>query len=61
MSAQSDADGQNVKGKGYMDHLEFVSTTPGQPRARIELNGLTMASDLNKSAFGFTWARTCWS
>lgn len=53
MSAQSDADGQNVKGKGYMDHLEFVSTTPGQPRARIELNGLTMASDLNKSAFGF--------
>ena len=36
-----------------MDHLEFVSTTPGKPRARLELNGLTMASDLNKSAFGF--------
>ena len=53
MNAQSDADGQNVKGKGYMDHLEFVSTTPGKPRARIELNGLTLASDLNKSAFGF--------
>ncbi|MFJ7881898.1 YdgA family protein [Pseudomonas sp. NPDC096917] len=53
LSAQSDADGKNVKGKGYMDHLEFVSTTPGKPRARIELNGLTVASDLNKSAFGF--------
>ena len=53
MDGQTDAEGKNLKAKGYMDHLVLQAATPGQPPVRVELNGLTLASDLTKSAYGF--------
>ena len=53
MDGQMDADGQNLKAKGYMEHLKVHADTPGKPPVLVELNGLTIASDLNKSTYGF--------
>ena len=53
MDAQADADGQNIKAKGYMDHLKINAASLDKPPVVVELNGLTLASDLNKSAYGF--------
>ena len=53
MEGQSDAEGQNFKGKGYMDHFKLNAVFPNKPPLLVELNGLTAASDLNKSEFGF--------
>ena len=53
MDAQSDADGQNIKAKGYMDHLKVHAVSADKPPVLVELNGLTLASDLNKSPYGF--------
>ena len=53
MDGQTDAEGINLKAKGYMDHLVLQAATPGQPPVRVELNGLTLASDLTKSSYGF--------
>jgi len=53
MEGQSDADGQHLKGRGYMDHLKIHAASLDKPPVQIELNGLTVASDLNKSSYGF--------
>ena len=53
MEAQTDADGQNLKAKGYMDHLKLNAITIENPPVTVELNGLTLASDLKKTDFGF--------
>ncbi|MBW3506139.1 MULTISPECIES: YdgA family protein [unclassified Pseudomonas] len=53
MEAQTDADGQNLKAKGYMDHLKLHAVTVDNPPVLVELNGLTLASDLKKTPFGF--------
>lgn len=53
MQAQTDADGQNLKAKGYMDHLKLNAITIENPPVTVELNGLTLASDLKKTDFGF--------
>lgn len=53
LEGQSDADGQNIKGRGYMDHLKLHAASLDKPPVQIELNGLTVASDLNKSPYGF--------
>ena len=53
MEAQTDAEAKNIKAKGYMDHLKIHAASLDKPPAVIELNGLTLASDLNKSTYGF--------
>ena len=53
MEAQTDAEGQNLKAKGYMDHLKIHAVTVDKPPVLVELNGLTLASDLKKTPFGF--------
>ena len=53
LQAQTDADGQNLKAKGYMDHLKLNAITIENPPVTVELNGLTLASDLKKTDFGF--------
>ena len=53
VQAQADADAKIIKAKGYMDHLKIHALTVDKPPALVELNGLTLASDLNKSAYGF--------
>lgn len=53
MEGTADADGQNLKGKGYMDHFKLHAVSLNKPPLLVELNGLTVASDLDKSEFGF--------
>ncbi|MES2871798.1 MAG: YdgA family protein [Pseudomonadota bacterium] len=53
VDVETDAGGQNLKAKGYMDHLKIHATTINKPPVTVELSGLTVASDLNKSAYGF--------
>lgn len=53
MNGQTEAGGQNFKAKGYMDHLKIHAASLDKPPVWLELNGLTVASDLNKSTYGF--------
>lgn len=53
VSVQADAQGQNLKAKGYMDQLTLRAASLNKPPLLVELNGFTLASDLNKSTYGF--------
>jgi uncharacterized protein YdgA (DUF945 family) len=45
--------GQKVKADGYMDSLALSTTSEDQAPVKIELNGLTLASNLSKSSYGY--------
>ncbi|MFC6339709.1 DUF945 family protein [Pseudomonas sp. CCM 7891] len=49
----SSADGQKVKVSGYMDALNVALVDASGAPFQAELNGLTVASNLAKSTFGF--------
>ena len=53
LSAQTDEGAQHLKAKGYMDYLKLLATPADTAPVSIELSGLTLASDLNKSTYGF--------
>ncbi|WP_338521694.1 YdgA family protein [Pseudomonas batumici] len=42
-----------IKLNGYMDNLKVSAVSPEQGPVQVELNGLTLASDLAKSGLGF--------
>ncbi|WP_347903122.1 YdgA family protein [Pseudomonas purpurea] len=46
------AEAKNVKAKGYMDSLKLVANTEGQGPSEVELNGLTLVSNMTKGAYG---------
>ena len=52
MEGHSDANGENIKVKGYMDHFKLHAVSPDNSPVVVELNGLTVASDVNKSEYG---------
>jgi uncharacterized protein YdgA (DUF945 family) len=45
--------GQKVKADGYMDSLILSTTSEDQAPVKFELNGLTLASNLSKSSYGY--------
>ncbi|MEJ5058367.1 MULTISPECIES: YdgA family protein [unclassified Pseudomonas] len=47
------AQAQKVKADGYMDSLKLTTVSEDQAPVQVELNGLTLASNLNKSTYGF--------
>lgn len=47
------SDAEQVKIDGYMDHLGLRLVSADRVPMRLELNGLTVASDLHKSPFDF--------
>ncbi|POA20954.1 DUF945 domain-containing protein [Pseudomonas sp. FW300-N1A1] len=53
MEVSASAEAQKVKATGYMDNLTLTSVAEDQSPVKIELNGLTMASNLNKSSYGY--------
>lgn len=44
---------QKVKANGYMDSLKLTTVSEDQAPVQVELNGLTLASNLTKSTYGF--------
>jgi len=44
---------QKLKADGYMDNLKLASVAEDQTPVQVELNGLTLASNLTKSTYGF--------
>lgn len=53
MNISASAQAQKVKADGYMDSLKLVTVAEDQAPVQIELNGLTLASNLAKSSFGY--------
>ena len=53
LNAQSDDGAQHLKAKGYMDFLKLHAVPADSAPVSVELSGLTLASDLTKSAYGF--------
>ncbi|MGE8065450.1 YdgA family protein [Pseudomonas sp. NPDC089569] len=47
------AQAQKVKADGYMDSLKVTTVTEDQAPVQVELNGLTLASNLSKSTYGY--------
>jgi uncharacterized protein YdgA (DUF945 family) len=47
------AQAQKVKADGYMDSLKLTTVSEDQAPVQVELSGLTLASNLSKSTFGF--------
>jgi uncharacterized protein YdgA (DUF945 family) len=45
--------GQKVKADGYMDSFTLSTTSEDQAPVKFELNGLTLASNLSKSSYGY--------
>jgi uncharacterized protein YdgA (DUF945 family) len=44
---------QKIKADGYMDSFILSTTSEDQSPVKIELNGLTLASNLSKSSYGY--------
>ncbi|VVN78175.1 YdgA family protein [Pseudomonas fluorescens] len=53
LDVDASAKAQQVKAKGYMDSLTLSTVAEDQTPVLIELNGLTMASNLDKSSYGY--------
>ncbi|MCU7251110.1 YdgA family protein [Pseudomonas koreensis] len=53
MDISASAQAQKVKADGYMDSLHLVTVAEDQSPVQIELNGLTLASNLAKSSYGY--------
>jgi uncharacterized protein YdgA (DUF945 family) len=47
------AQAQKVKADGYMDSLTLSTVAEDQTPVKVEMNGLTFASNLTKSTYGF--------
>ncbi|WP_130904520.1 YdgA family protein [Pseudomonas sp. Sample_22] len=47
------AQAQKVKADGYMDSLKLTTVSEDQAPVQVELNGLTLASNLSKSTYGY--------
>ena len=53
MDIAASAQAQKVKADGYMDNLKLVTVSQDQAPVQVELNGLTLASNLTKSSYGY--------
>lgn len=53
MDVAANAQAQKVKADGYMDNLVLTSVAEDQTPVKVELNGLTVASNLVKSTYGY--------
>jgi uncharacterized protein YdgA (DUF945 family) len=53
MNISASAQAQKVKADGYMDSLKLVTVSQDQAPVQVELNGLTLASNLTKSSYGY--------
>ena len=53
LEVSASAEAQKVKASGYMDSLTLTSVAEDQSPVKVELNGLTLASNLTKSSFGY--------
>ena len=53
MNISASAQAQKVKADGYMDNLKLVTVSQDQAPVQVELNGLTLASNLAKSSYGY--------
>ncbi|MBC8999120.1 MULTISPECIES: YdgA family protein [unclassified Pseudomonas] len=53
LNISASAQAQKVKADGYMDSLKLVTVAEDQAPVQIELNGLTLASNLTKSSYGY--------
>ncbi|WP_458131199.1 YdgA family protein [Pseudomonas sp. R3-41] len=47
------AQGQKVKADGYMDSFKLTTVAEDQTPVQVDLNGLTLASNLSKSTYGY--------
>ncbi|MDO7899859.1 YdgA family protein [Pseudomonas citrulli] len=47
------AQGQKVKADGYMDSIKLATVSEDQSPVQVEVNGLTLASNLSKSTYGY--------
>ena len=53
LEVAASAQAQKIKANGYMDSLTLTTVAEDQTPVKVELNGLTMASNLVKSTYGF--------
>ncbi|MGE8188603.1 YdgA family protein [Pseudomonas sp. NPDC086278] len=53
LDVAASAQAQKVKADGYMDSLVLTTVAEDQTPVKVELNGLTMASNLVKSTYGY--------
>ncbi|MGO4001055.1 YdgA family protein [Pseudomonas fluorescens] len=53
VEVSASAEAQKVKADGYMDSLVLTSVAEDESPVKVELNGLTLASNLAKSSFGY--------
>ncbi|MBK5415184.1 YdgA family protein [Pseudomonas sp. TH31] len=53
MDIAASAQAQKVKASGYMDSLKLTTVSEEQAPVSVELNGLTLASNLVKSTYGY--------
>lgn len=53
LDVDASAQAQKVKADGYMDSLKLTTVAEDQTPVKVELNGLTLASNLNKSTYGY--------
>jgi uncharacterized protein YdgA (DUF945 family) len=53
MDVAASAQAQKVKADGYMDSLKLTTVSEDQAPVQVELNGLTLASNLSKSTYGY--------
>ncbi|SEN44713.1 Uncharacterized conserved protein YdgA, DUF945 family [Pseudomonas sp. ok272] len=53
LEVSANAKGQKVKANGYMDSLVLTGVAQDQTPVKVELHGLTMASNVSRGAYGF--------
>ncbi|MGY2261253.1 YdgA family protein [Pseudomonas sp. SDO55104_S430] len=53
VDVSASAEAKKVKADGYMDSLKLVTVAEDQAPVQVELSGLTLASNLNKSTYGY--------
>ncbi len=53
VEVSASAEAQKVKADGYMDSLVLTSVAEDESPVKVELSGLTLASNLSKSTFGY--------
>ncbi|MBF4557319.1 YdgA family protein [Pseudomonas sp. p50] len=53
MDVAASAQAQKVKADGYMDSLTLSTVAEDQTPVKVEMNGLTFASNLTKSTYGY--------
>lgn len=53
VEASASARGQKVKANGYMDSLVVTGVAEDQTPVKVELNGMTLASNVSRGAYGF--------